>query len=130
MTLEEFRIKHSEIIEQYQLVEHHLEGIFALIANGDFEELAHRVENDTMGELIRKVRFMVKENNIGLIDKNDFSVLEEIRDERNYWCHQCYLDIKKSGNESINIYKRINIELIKVKNMNLKLRDVFKKLSY
>lgn len=129
MTLEEFRIRHSEIIEQYQLIEHHLEGIFGLIGNGDFDELTRRVENDTMGELIRKVRFMVKENNINLINKDDFNILEEIRDERNYWCHQCYLDIKKLGNEGIDIYKRIDIELTKVINMNTKLRDVFKKIS-
>ena len=128
MNLDEFRIKHSCIIEQYQLIEHHLEGIFGLLGYGDFEEITKRVENDTMGELIRKVRFMTKERNVYLISKEDFDVLEEIRDERNYWCHQCYLDIKEKGNESLNIFLEIDKQLDKVTNMNMHLRDVFKKL--
>ena len=74
MTINEFRINHSKIIEQYQLIEWHLEGIFGLLEFGDFDELTHRVENDAMGELIRKVRFLIKENKIDYLTKEDFSI--------------------------------------------------------
>lgn len=34
MTLDEFRKKHSELIEHYQFIEHHLEGIYAGLEDG------------------------------------------------------------------------------------------------
>ena len=74
MDIKEFRVKHSELVEQYQFIEFHLEGLFAIMQNdGDnFVELAHRVENDAMGELIRKVRFLIKEKkHQDLLTKND-----------------------------------------------------------
>lgn len=123
MSMDEFRINHSKLIEQYQLIEHHLEGLFAICGSGDFEELAHRVENDTMGELIRKVRFITKEKHIDVLDKNDFAILDEIRDSRNYWCHQCYLDIREDN--SRNYVSQLTNDLDITISMNEKLRKAF-----
>ena len=127
MKMEEFRIIHSKLIEQFQLIEYHLEGLFGLVGDGEFEELTKRVENDTMGELIRKVRFVFINKKIDLLNKDDFALLDEIRDARNYWCHQCYLDIK--DRKPIKKYEDIKTELEKVSNMNQKLRDTFSKLK-
>lgn len=128
MEIEVFRVNHSRIIEQYQLIEWHLEGIFGLLEQGDFEELTHRVENDTMGELIRKVRFLIKENNVSLLSKEDFSILDDIRDDRNYWCHSCFLDVNDNPEKYGEIAKRLLSNLDKVIGMNDKLEEVFKEL--
>ena len=128
MEIEVFRINHSRIIEQYQLIEWHLEGIFGLLEQGDFEELTHRVENDTMGELIRKVRFLIKENKVSLLSKEDFSILDDIRDDRNYWCHSCFLDVNDNPEKYGEIAKRLLSNLDKVIGMNDKLEEVFKEL--
>lgn len=128
MEIEVFRVNHSRIIEQYQLIEWHLEGIFGLLEQGDFEELTHRVENDTMGELIRKVRFLIKENNVSLLSKEDFSILDDIRDDRNYWCHSCFLDVNDNPVKYGEIAKRLLSNLDKVIGMNDKLEEVFKEL--
>lgn len=125
MTYDEFRINHSKIIEQYQLIEWHLEGIFGLLETGDFEELTHRVENDAMGELIRKVRFLVKENKISLLTKEDFSILDNIRDDRNFWCHNNFLDIQKDKSKFNKQSQRIISNLDTTIKMNDKLKDVF-----
>ena len=112
MDNKEFRIYHSKLIEQYQFIEWHLEGIFGLLENGDFEELTHRVENDAMGELIRKVRFLVKEYKYNdIITKNDFESLDKIRDDRNYYCHENYLTRRKQKgiySRKTNIYNSGN----------------------
>lgn len=128
MEIEVFRVNHSRIIEQYQLIEWHLEGIFGLLEQGDFEELTHRVENDTMGELIRKVRFLIKENKVSLLSKDDFSILDDIRDDRNYWCHSCFLDVNDNPEKYGEIAKRLLSNLDKVIGMNDKLEEVFKEL--
>lgn len=128
MEIEVFRVNHSRIIEQYQLIEWHLEGIFGLLEQGDFEELTHRVENDTMGELIRKVRFLIKENKVSLLSKEDFSILDDIRDDRNYWCHSCFLDVNDNPEKYEEIGNRLVSNLDKVILMNDKLEEVFKKI--
>ena len=130
MTTDEFRINHSKIIEQYQLIEWHLEGIFGLLESGDFEELTHRVENDAMGELIRKVRFLIKENKVDLLTKEDFSILDNIRDDRNFWCHNNFLDIQEDREVYKKQTQRIIEDLNTVVEMNDKLKNVFIKLRW
>lgn len=129
MELDKFRIKHSKIIEQYQLIEYHLEGIFGLLEEGDFEELTHRVENDAMGELIRKVRFLDKETNCVYLEKEDFSILDNIRDDRNYWSHESYLELMQNFDKIDRMYQRLTDNLKTVENMNDKLTNAFRKIS-
>lgn len=131
MNLNEYRIFHSQIIEQYQLVEFHLEGLFALIVNdgNNFEQLARRVENDAMGELIRKVRFLVKEYKYNdIITKNDFELLDKIRDDRNYYCHENFLE-NKTDNYKSNRKTSIKDDLDVAVKMNNKLVDAFKQIK-
>lgn len=128
MNNQEFRINHSKLIEQYQFIEWHLEGIFGLLENGDFEELTHRVENDTMGELIRKVRFLVKENKVTYLDKEDFAILDDIRDDRNFWCHSNFLDIHSDPELYKKQCERIVADLDLATKMNDKLAQVFMSL--
>lgn len=131
MDINEYRILHSKIIEQYQFIEFHLEGLFALIQNNgdDFEELAKRVENDAMGELIRKVRFLVKEKSLSnVITKNDFYNLEKIRDDRNYYCHENFLN-NITNNYQTKRTTTINQDLEFVTNMNSKLKEIFKNIK-
>ena len=44
MELDEFRIKHSLLIEQYQYIELHLEGIYACICKSGFFNGLEEVE--------------------------------------------------------------------------------------
>ena len=129
MDNQEFRINHSQIIEEYQFIEWHLEGIFGLLEYGNFEELTHRVENDAMGELIRKVRFLVKENKVSCLNKEDFATLDEIRDDRNFWCHSNFLDIHDDSKSYIDQLTRIKKDLDKVHKMNDKLTQAFLSLK-
>ena len=131
MNIKEYRIYHSQIIEQYQLIEYHLEGLFAimLVEGDNFMQLAKRVENDAMGELIRKVKFLVKEYNFNkLLTTEDFKMLDRIRDDRNYYCHENFLE-GKTDNYISNRKTNINEDLKLVKNMNFKLKEAFKKIK-
>ena len=93
MTESYFRIKHSELIEYYQLIEMHLKGICsAILADEErnwFERLSD-YENDSFGCLLKKIKEIQEQKKIVLIDDDDFSKLDDLRKTRNYWAHQCF----------------------------------------
>ena len=131
MELNEYRILHSQIIEQYQLIEFHLEGLFALMQNNgkNFMELAKRVENDAMGELIRKVRFLIKEYKYeNILTKEDFSKLNIIRDDRNFYCHENFLN-NISENYKSKHKTSIKEDLKLAMQINNKLRSAFMQIK-
>ena len=93
MTESEFRIKHSELIEYYQLIEMRLKGICsAILADEErnwFERLSD-YENDSFGCLLKKIKEIQKQKKIALIGDDEFSKLDDLRKTRNYWAHQCF----------------------------------------
>lgn len=127
MNIKEYRLYHSQIIEQYQLIEYHLEGLFAimLVEGDNFMQLAKRVENDAMGELIRKVRFLVKEYSLTkLLTNEDFKILNRIRDDRNYYCHENFL-AGINDNYKVSHQAGIKEDLQVAIDMNNKLTNTF-----
>lgn len=94
MTLEEFRLTHSELIEQYQFIEHHLEGIYSCL-NGDksFYEGMLEVERDTIPRLLNRIRTIQTEKGNIVLTEEELKTIEEICDSRNFWCHNCYVDL-------------------------------------
>ena len=93
MTETEFRFKHSELIEYYQLIEMRLKGIcVAILADEEkswFESL-NDYETDSFGTLIKKITELQEQKNVYPLSKDDLSQLNDIRKTRNYWAHQCF----------------------------------------
>ena len=100
MTLENFRIQHSIIVEHYQYIEHHLEGIYALICGNSFPSGLKTVEKSNMAQLLSEISKIETETNLSILSDSDYETLEHIRVRRNYWCHECYVNIvfdRKTG---------------------------------
>lgn len=93
MTEVEFRVKHSELIEYYQLIEMHLKGICAALdvdkENSWFDKLDD-FEADPLGKLLKKIKKLQSKKNYKLLKDDDFRELDELRKKRNYWVHQCF----------------------------------------
>ena len=93
MTEKEFRVKHSELIEYYQLIEMRLRFICAdLLADKErtwFERLDD-YESDPFGLLIHKIKEIQSQKQITALTQDDFDSLAELRKTRNYWVHQCF----------------------------------------
>ena len=93
MTETEFRIKHSELIEYYQLIEMRLKYICAeLLADeerGWFERLGD-YGSDPFGLLLLKIQDIQKQTHTVLFTQDDFMALKELKEKRNYWAHQCF----------------------------------------
>lgn len=101
MTMEKFRMMHSLLIEHYQYIEHHLEGIYALLCGKSFLAGLEEVETSTINRLIQEIKRLEHENGVSIISVSDYEKLEYIRKRRNFWCHNCYVDMVvdvKTGN--------------------------------
>ncbi len=94
MTLEEFRLKHSELIEHYQHIERNLEDIYADIQDGkSFYGGLLDVENDNISRLVHKLCELQEKAGIPILSEAECAQLDAIRQRRNYWCHNCYVDM-------------------------------------
>lgn len=93
MTETEFRFKHSELIEYYQLIEMRLRGICADLCVDkarDWFDRYNDYESDSFGLLIRKTKEIQAQKQINLLSQDDFVELECLRKTRNYWAHECF----------------------------------------
>ena len=93
MTETEFRVKHSELIEYYQLIEMRFKsacaGLLADEEKGWFNRLDD-YESDPFGKLIQKFKEIQRQKQLSILSQADFVKLDELREKRNYWVHQCF----------------------------------------
>lgn len=72
MDLQEFRIKHSELIEHYQFVESHLENLYAALNwQRPYSDGMQAVEKDTIIRLVNRIRDWQKEKNKCVLSDED-----------------------------------------------------------
>ncbi len=93
MTETDFRVKHSELIEYYQLIEERLRGICAELMADDEKNWFNKFrdyELEPFGSLIKKLKDIQGQNQIVLLNEEDFGKLDDLRKARNYWVHQCF----------------------------------------
>ena len=101
MVLKEFRITHSTLIEHYQFIEAHLEGIYAAVSDKPFFLGLQEVERDSLGGVIREIKDQEREKKIKIFTEDEYNQLRAIIERRNFWCHCCYFemafDLKTGG---------------------------------
>lgn len=92
MTLEEYRIKHSTLIEQYQWIEFDLEGLYAFICGEPFHKAIQQIEKDTIGGVVREIKEIEEQRNMVVFSQAEYEELDQIREHRNFWSHECYTE--------------------------------------
>lgn len=99
MTLEEFRKKHSELIENYQFIEMWLEGIYAGFNKGDFVENLQDVATTNMHRLLVVISKLEEKNHCEILSAEEKDAIAAAIRERNFWVHNCYTDLvfKRTG---------------------------------
>ena len=121
MTLDEFRIYHSEIIEQFQWLEYNLKRILSKQPNRLDMDKMDALEKENIGQLIQRIKNFEKKNQINILTEEDYIMLEKMRERRNYWCHQCYLDIVVKKDEHRKLVVRKDGMILGLK---MDLRDI------
>lgn len=100
MNLKKFRIVHSTLIENYQYIEAHLEGIYASISGKPFKEGLKEVVRGSLSDVIREIKEVEEERKVEVFTDDEYRQLRQIIERRNFWCHCCYCEItfdRKSG---------------------------------
>ena len=92
MTLEEYRIRHSMLIEQYQWIEFDLEGLYAAISDEPFCEALREIEKDSIGGVVREIKKIEKEKNMTIFSDDEYQELDMLRERRNFWSHAWYTE--------------------------------------
>ena len=92
MTRDQFKLIHSELIMQVQLIENDLRLIYASMNAGVFEDNYDNLEQANLGKIIRPLKELDNSDGAPELSDKDYETLNQIREIRNYWCHQCYLD--------------------------------------
>ena len=93
MTLEKFRILHSTLVEHYQFIEAHLEGIYAAVSEKSFTDALKDVEKDGLGGILRDIQWLERKKKIDVLSDEECERLREIFERRNFWCHSCYFEM-------------------------------------
>lgn len=100
MSIDNFRLLHSTIMEHYQFIEFHLEGLYAKICGKDFALGLDDVKKSNLYRLIQEIKKIEKENQRLLFSDIEYNRLEKICVRRNFWCHNCYVELvfdRKTG---------------------------------
>ena len=99
MTLEQYRILHSALMEQYQWIEFDLEGLYAFICEKPFLEAIEEIEKDAIGGVVREIQRIEQQRAINVFSQEKYERLDRIRERRNFWSHACYTEArdKKTG---------------------------------
>lgn len=90
--LQAFQKTHSQLIMEVQCIEHDLKLIYAYMHTGSVEKNLKRVETMNLGTIINELQELDNSNGEPDLSNDDYVLLHEIREIRNYWCHQCYID--------------------------------------
>lgn len=91
-TLDRFRKLHSEIIEYYQCIEHDMRRIYSAMCSDDFDDCMDELKELNWGVVLNKLRKLDNSDGDPYFTDDEYATLDDMRTQRNYWCHQCYLD--------------------------------------
>lgn len=92
MDLDTFKLIHSELIQQVQCVEYNLKVIYAAMKKGNFNKTLQSLERANLGKIARELHKLDNSDDFPEFTQKDYEVIDDIRNIRNYWCHQCYVD--------------------------------------
>lgn len=90
--MELFKIIHSELLMSMQYIEQDLKIVYATIKDGKFDDNYEVLLDAPLGKVLKEFRELDKEKGFAKIKESEYQVLNDIREIRNYWAHQCYLD--------------------------------------
>ena len=111
MVLKEFRIAHSTLIEHYQFIETHLEGIYAAVSGKPFWDGLKEVEKGSLSSAVREIREIEREKEIQIFTDDEYKQLRQLVERRNFWCHCCYyemsFDMKTGGPAKVSDIHRL-----------------------
>ena len=131
MTRDQFKILHSEIMEYFQCIEYDLKRIYSGMSSDDFDDEMDILGTSNFGNTLRKLKKLDYSDEDPWLSDYEYEQLDHIRELRNYWCHQCYLDFVYIDNDwqqdmkFQHIANRLQNERNRVYNLHRKLQELY-----
>ncbi len=98
MDYDTFKLIHSELIMSVQYIEQDLRIIYSTVKPGKYKENFSKVDKVPLGRILNELQELDEDIGHRNFSDKDYKLLDEIREIRNYWCHQCYLDFHYEEN--------------------------------
>lgn len=113
MDYDTFKLIHSELIMSVQYIEQDLKLIYSTLKGRAFYDNYSDVENFPLGKLLKSLHEMEQELGYSKIKEEDYDLLNQIREIRNYWCHQFYIDFHyiEDPQAHENIFQKVAVRL-------------------
>ena len=80
------------LIKKCQCIEHDVKIMYAGMLRGDFNENLNTVINKPLGPVLKKLEGLDYSEDSPYLSREDYSLLNETKDIRNYWVHKGYID--------------------------------------
>lgn len=128
--MDTFKMVHSELIMSMQYIEQDLKLVYAAVKGGDFEQNFDELERMNLGKVINEFKDLDYKTGFAQFSEESYNLLNEIREIRNYWCHQCYLDFHyyKDSEEHLSAYRKVAERLHYDENRVYELQQKLEKL--
>ena len=62
------------------------------MSSEDFDDEMDMLDTSNLGNTLRKLKKLDHSDGNPWLSETEYDQLDRIRELRNYWCHQCYLD--------------------------------------
>lgn len=131
MTIQQFQQYHSELIEYCQCIEYDIKRIYSDMSSDDFDDNMDMLETSNLGATIARLRKLDYSDGDPWLTEAEYEQLDRIRQVRNYWCHQCYIDYVYIDNDYQReiafqrIANRLFNEHNRVYNLHRKLEELY-----
>ena len=89
---QEFNDMYREIMENFQCIEHDLKRIYAEVFTDDYDDAMDMLETSNLGNMLIKFKRRDMNSDDPWFSEAEYEQLDRIREQRNYWAHQCFLD--------------------------------------
>ncbi len=117
--LDNFNRLVGETIMYCQRIEHDIKIIYAAMLSGDMQENLNLVSRETLGSVLVALKALDNSDNDPVFTENDYRLLKEIKNIRNFIAHQCYVDFLYLQDENFTQKLSQNHRKIEVFNNNL-----------
>lgn len=118
--LRDFQELLGATIMSCQTIEHDVKLMYAGMLKGNFDTNLNKIKDKPLGPILDKLHSLDISDDKPFLSADDYDLLYEIKDIRNYCVHKCYVDFA---------YKHDNEWRVGLINQYNKLQSIYKRLS-
>lgn len=118
--LDTFNAVVGETLMYCQRIEHDIKVIYAAMLKGEMDGNLDLVRRETLGTVLVALENLDFSDNNPMFSREDYRLLKEIKNIRNFIAHQCYVDFLYLDDYNFNLKLDQNYQKICDFNMKMK----------